>query len=520
MKSENGIVILIGNNGCSFFVKNSKETKSSFIEVLNDEAKQKLEPILQENANLPIYILLDTADQSYKKKIYPSMKAADFERVAKRDLATEGDKDAIKNYITLKNRNQKSNSAGLKKAGESKKVECMFITCNSSNIINAWLDFIALMPNRLYGIYMFPLETASLHKLMHGFIKSNFKNEDKKDLDITCIIAQTKCGGTRQMVFSDNGLIFTRAVNYNFTEKSFSDKYFQDLMSTFEYLKRLYVDLSIIDFKIINLLPESYSQFITSNKVINANYVNCSPEEMASHIGIKENDLFFVNHIDYLSARTFLNSKKILKFSNIKIKIFDSFYSMLMLSKAVTFLLGSILIATIIFILLSVNFSDENIKNSEIEKVQAEAKLKTVKESSSDYKESSSNGIEIGVKEVVEIGKVNDAFGKYIAKPWNSYYKFDFLSNSGVKIEKMSYELTGKIPIELNKKMSLSGLLLNDSGDIDGLFKKYDILIDNASKALGSPKDEKYSFSDLPKNIDFNKKYYDFPIEAILENNK
>jgi hypothetical protein len=47
--------------------------------------------------------MLDTIDQTYKKKTYPIMRKFDLERIAKRDLASDGDKEGLKNYILLKN---------------------------------------------------------------------------------------------------------------------------------------------------------------------------------------------------------------------------------------------------------------------------------------------------------------------------------------------------------------------------------------------------------------------------------
>ena len=523
MKSENGIVIIIGNNGASFFVKNSRENKSGFIEFLNDESKQKLTTIFQENSNLYIYLILDTLEQSYKKKTYPAMKMPDFQRVAKRDLASEGEKDSIKNFMIYKS--DPSKSKVPKKTNVAKKIECMFISCSNSTLINNWLEFINSLNNRLYGIYALPIETSSLQKILNGFIKSSFKDseksdDEKKDVNLKCLISHTLCGGIRQMVFSDSGLIFTRAVNYNFSDKSFSEKYNQDLNSTFEYLKRLYVELSIDDFKVINILPEKAHAIISENKTINANYINVLPAEIAKNIGIKDSNPDFSDYLDLITASVFLGSKKILKFSNLKIKVFDGFYKILLLAKISLVFLVAISIIFFVSIFILENFSEDILKEIERENIELKKQLEEENSSLSSYKLKTADGKEIEIKEIIEIGQANELMAKYATRPWEDYEKFAQLTKSGLLIKAVSHNVDTSLKSNQDKKVQITGSLVNESGDIDSLFKKYDELNAAANKIWGEDKSIKHNLSQLPKNIDFEKKYYDFPIEITLETKK
>ena len=94
-----------------------------------------------------------------------------------------------------------------------------------------------------------------------------------KENNIFCLVIQTKTGGARQIVFSNSSIVFTRVVNYNFEELNFVEKYSQDVYSTFEYLKRLYIDLSIQEFEVINILPEKASNEIMRTKNIELKYL-------------------------------------------------------------------------------------------------------------------------------------------------------------------------------------------------------------------------------------------------------
>ena len=91
----------------------------------------------------------------------------------------------------------------------------------------------------------------------------------------------------RQIVFSESGIVFTRVVNYNFDEVNFVEKYSQDIYSTFEYLKRLYIDLSIQEFEVINILPEKASIEIMRTKNIELNIRNYTVQGSADLLKIK-----------------------------------------------------------------------------------------------------------------------------------------------------------------------------------------------------------------------------------------
>ena len=157
--SKKAIVVLIGNNGTIITKHTGNVIESEFVEKLTDENKPNLISFFAKAKGYSIYIMLDTIDQTYKKKTYPMMRKFDLERIAKRDLASDGDKEGLKNYILL--RNHKNSNASKKnslKKVEASKSDCLFITSSKSENISIWLNFIYELPNRLIGIYMLPVE--------------------------------------------------------------------------------------------------------------------------------------------------------------------------------------------------------------------------------------------------------------------------------------------------------------------------------------------------------------------------
>ena len=65
------------------------------------KTKPELATFFKKYNSQKIYILLDTIDQTYKKKTYPSVRKTDLEKIIRRDLAGDGDKEALKSYIKI-----------------------------------------------------------------------------------------------------------------------------------------------------------------------------------------------------------------------------------------------------------------------------------------------------------------------------------------------------------------------------------------------------------------------------------
>ena len=65
---QKAIVILIGNNGILIANSHDKDIEQKFIESLNENNRSDLIDFFKKHKSQKIYILLDTIDQTYKKK--------------------------------------------------------------------------------------------------------------------------------------------------------------------------------------------------------------------------------------------------------------------------------------------------------------------------------------------------------------------------------------------------------------------------------------------------------------------
>jgi hypothetical protein len=521
--SNKAIVVLIGNNGTILTKHTGNVIESEFVEKLTDENKPNLISFFAKAKGYPIYIMLDTIDQTYKKKTYPIMRKFDLERIAKRDLASDGDKEGLKNYILLKN-HKKSNlskKTSLKKT-ETNKTDCLFITSSKSENISNWLNFIYELPNRLIGIYMLPVECFNFFiKITKLDPKTNSPSVLKlKENNIFCLVIQTKTGGARQIVFSDSSIVFTRVVNYNFDEPNFIEKYSQDIYSTFEYLKRLYIDLSIQEFEVINILSEKASEEIMRTKNIELNITNYTVQNATDLLKIKYLKIED-NYFDILMNDIFVKSKKILKFSNQRIKTTENLFFILKSSYVLNFIFifSFLFVSTLVFI-TNESISDK-IDKAQDQKIEALNLFGKMKKNSLEgtFQEGDK---EVNIERIGDMGRVEEGLGTLKSDFIKTYSLMSFSRDYNIKFTSFSYGLTSfdyrnSQNDNIDKQLTLSGKLLNKGGDIESLFTEFDRFVVQMKKSLS---DYDIKYNELPRNIDFNQKYYDFPVEFRIISKK
>lgn len=514
MLSEKNIVITIGNYGTVVALHSGNEIKNKiFLEDLDDKSQEDLKDIFAKNKSLPIYLLLDTIDQSYKKKIYPPVHKSDLITIIKRDMASDSDhQDSIKNYIIL----------NKKLLNEKKQVvhrwECLFISSANSPVINKWIEFLLEMPNRLVGIYMLPVETFNLFKLFKKQSKLIQGIDDDKSYDksnnLYCFVIQNKVSGIRQVVFSDHGIVFTRIVNYNFEQSDFLEKYEQDIYSTFEYLKRLFPSLLIGNLKIINVFPEKILNLIKKIQNIELSITNYTPFRLASEVGYSKVLSEKSNFCDLLISKIFSSKKKILKFHTAKTSSLEKFFIALKSSYYLN--LGVLLLICFfaVFTIFAQNKLGENVQIAETEKFLALQDLNKVKISALDGEVGEEDD---DVSEIIDFGTMEENLGSVGIDIIDLYSKLKFLKDFHAELSEISYTVNDMNPESPKKKhkyqISLSGELMNQSGNIEDLFKKFDSLVVEVQKHL---KEYNVEYTELPKDIDFNSLYYSYPIKFNL----
>ncbi len=514
MLSSKNFVITIGNYGAVVALHDNNDVRNKiFLEELSEESKIDLRNLFNKNESTPISVILDTIDQSYKKKSYPSIKRKDLLHIIKRDMASDGDKESFKNFILTDNKKTAAATKTLSKQ------ECLFVSTSNSETINKWLEFLLDMPNRLIGVYMLPVESFQLFELLKSDIKKVSKVRGKSN-DLYFLIVQNKVSGVRQVIFSERGIVFTRAVNYNFAEKDFLEKYEQDIYSTFEYLKRLFPDIRISEIDIINIFSNEVLNSIKSIGSSELNFINYTPFQAASKIGYDKLLPENANYCDLLMSKVFAKSKKILKFTTPRINVLERFFNALRLSRYFNALLATIVIVTGAVVFFFKDQTKELLAKVEMEKIAATQNLNRVTLPTLESVELTENGNPLDIERVIDFGKIDENLADVGVDFNQLYIKLRFLKDSDARVSSFSYTLpsfNSKNPTPSKKySISFKGELTNKSGDIDDLFKAFDSLTTKTKKIF--EKDE-IRYSDLPRNIDFVQKYYTYPIDFTISGN-
>ena len=322
----------------------------------------------------------------------------------------------------------------------------------------------------------------------------------------------------RQMVFSNQGMIFTRTVDYNFENSSDLEKYEHDIYSTFEYLKRLHPDLKISEFEVINILAKNDLERITKISNVELNFVNYTPNEAAKEIGFDDLLPGDSAYLDLVISKCFYeNKKKVLRFSLPKIEFFHKFY----LGLKSTYYLNLTLLATIsIFSILTIIGQEKNsalIEESEIKRISFVQDLAKLNRINIDSQEDSLQ--QVSAERIVDFGKNEETFDPLQQSFIGIYERLKFVRENNLKIAKISYQVSNKdaknIAALKSFVLKFNGEIKNSSGDIEDLFQDFDSL---TSQVENNFKNKLVKHNELPRNIDFSKKYYTLPVDFTVSN--
>lgn len=534
-KAKNNIVITIGSKSTIIANHSHDKIDNKFlIPELNDDIKNRLNSFFQKNKNIPIYILLDTSEQSYRRKSYP--KARESIAMIERDMRSDHDRTALRSYTIIKHKGKDQHLY--------RKLDALLVSSTISDKTSDWLNFIYQTPNRIAGIYMIPIETCSLANLIDAQELKKTKEEEKAESkksnnktakqkrsffdnlltpaakvtnNVYCFTIQTRSSGFRQIVIYQGYLVFTRMINFNIQHPDFVKEYDSDTRNTFEYLRRILPQIAEHQLRIINILPKSAIAQMKKKSKIKYKVESYTSNEMAEKLGITgvidEKDETF----DILISRIFFQQKKNLRFSNAKIIVADRYHVTLMSAIYLNF------IAMVSIILISIAGVYNNFERADFLKKESEKKIIAAGEMSK-YRKSllqeTKSLIDVDEEElekIIEIGKVYEVLNSAERNPKEIFKEVSVLSDLNIKLNNFSISLTNKLnqenPSKIKYKVSFGGNIFNKTGDLEDFFSTFDKL-DREMKKTFSNYDAKHSKP--PSNLDFTKKYYDFPVNFNL----
>lgn len=528
---EKNIVVSIGYNGIIVTLHTATKIKNKiFFKELNEENQKQLSTFFGRHKRAKIYILLDTIDQTYKKKFYPSVKRIDLPNLIKRDLGTSANKDSLAGYIIQKSTLDEN---------KNKKWETILVNVSINEEITKWLDFLMLLPNLVVGIYTVPIESFSIiqkiiknrnqeklleEKARNKNIKKNFfsfkktnKVVAKKDIfHAYCLVVHCKISGYRQIVFSENGTIFTRLISYDISKDDFVNNYEQDLYSTYEYLKRTFHDIESPNVLVINIVSEETLAKLSNVNSTSFEIKNFTPFQASKKLGIRTTITNENSYCDILLSRLFFKSKKLLLLKTPKISSAKTFFNIARFSYYFNLFL---VISFFVEILLNINLRldyEKKFDDIEVEKFKSFEELNKLQNQVLDS-EGGEGGDLINIEKSIEFGKIDEILGEKNILLFDALDKISFVKKHNLILDRIDYSIQGynssSPSVNNNYSIALSGKLINISGNIDDLFREFDYLTSDGTEIF---KGNNIRYSKLPRDIDFNKKYYDFPVNFTI----
>lgn len=169
---------MIGSEGAALtLMKGKKLDQRFFAKSPTATDIQYIRDLLNRYPGVPVQIINDTMDQSYVQQSLPAVSALNIGKLVKKRLERDFSETDLKQAMPL----------GRTSRGR-KDWNYMFISTPMAPPLSTWIEFINSFPNRILGIYLYPIETTNfikaLDKEIHGKkkkVKEVKVKEEKKE---------------------------------------------------------------------------------------------------------------------------------------------------------------------------------------------------------------------------------------------------------------------------------------------------------------------------------------------------
>lgn len=189
-------VMIIGNGGAELsYIADNRVEKTWFISDIETSSLAVFSRALEKNRRVPISILIDMLEQSYRREAIPPVNMFDRPKVLNRRLGIAFPSSDIKAAVSLN-----------EVVGQRGDLSYLFIALPTSPEIETWISFIHSVANPISSLGMLPLESSSLAAAL-GDAQADDENPPA---EWTLLISRERTGGIRQIVVRRGRLAITR----------------------------------------------------------------------------------------------------------------------------------------------------------------------------------------------------------------------------------------------------------------------------------------------------------------------
>lgn len=270
--------LIIGDDGAILiYIEGSVVQSRNFIAHASEENLKEFESILSKNSKAPIFIVIDSMDQSFIQQSLPPISPLGVKKLIKRRLERDLGADVIKGYVLLE-----------RDSGGRRDWNFLMVSLENSPNLNLWFDFIDRVDNRVNGIYLLSVEAENIIKsidLATGLPRRSKKNPDVSQWKF--FVSHNKVGGFRQVILKDDRIIFTRLTQPvgEVTAEVVAGNIEQEMASTVEYMKRLSFNLQQgLDIYVV--ASADINKAMDLSRILATNIYKFTPFEISEILGI------------------------------------------------------------------------------------------------------------------------------------------------------------------------------------------------------------------------------------------
>ncbi len=189
-------VLIIGNAGAvlSYIVRGRVRERWT-VASADEESLRTLSEALDERRHVPLTVLFDILEQSYRKEAIPPVSVMDRHRVLRRRLNIAFPTFDIKAALALG-----------EEVGPRGDLAYLFVALPSSELLEGWIAFLHSVANPIDNLGVLPVESANLATALVRATAA----EDAEPGQWTLLISRERAGGFRQIVVRRGKLAMTR----------------------------------------------------------------------------------------------------------------------------------------------------------------------------------------------------------------------------------------------------------------------------------------------------------------------
>lgn len=324
------IIVIICGEAAIFCLVEGVETKFRiFCPTLDYLEKTDLGALMRRYSATPLYILLDSPEQTFASQRLPGVGSFAIGKLADRRLERDYHSDDIKGAVNY----------GRDKSGR-KDWRYLFANMPLTDELEKWMEHLSGYANPMMGVFLLPLEAISLIKQIdkNDILTQKKDKKKKKKKKSKAAIAKAarssvdkevsqetkkkwlflnltqKTGGIRQIIFEDGNVYFTRYVRFqlNAAAETIAGVIEQEMVNTIDYLRRLsFTDKDTM--RAVVVASNEVKNSLGDSDFGGVDTDLYSPYELSVRAGLNGACRIDDKYTDILLAVSFLNAKPTLR---------------------------------------------------------------------------------------------------------------------------------------------------------------------------------------------------------------